>query len=273
MATTAQELEITARRVTDDEVASFQENGWVKIPQLLSPELTAYLLEGAQRRLGVDGAAPKKENEARKGVALEIEWFRTYDAPSAEDEVFHTLSRSAALGENAARLLGTRRAMRFFMDTILAKLPVAKVSKYGQPTAYHQDYHIHPLDRVFLGFWIALDEITPEQGAVEFYNGSQKLGPLGIVGSDEDRASWTQLDDCEQSLPNHFAPGDATAHHCLTVHGARENHGDRPRWAYVCGYFPADSRYHSVPNRYTRDLGLAHNDPIDFPQFPIVFAP
>ena len=34
----------------------------------------------------------------------------------------------------------------------------------------------------FHTFWFALDEITPETGAMRFYEGSHKAGPLGKMG-------------------------------------------------------------------------------------------
>ena len=36
------------RDVTDDEVAFLQENGWVKLDSLISPDFVAELLEAAQ---------------------------------------------------------------------------------------------------------------------------------------------------------------------------------------------------------------------------------
>jgi ectoine hydroxylase-related dioxygenase (phytanoyl-CoA dioxygenase family) len=41
--------------------------------------------------------------------------------------------------------------------------------------------------------------------------------------------------------------GDATIHHCLTVHSAPENLTDTPRWVLLASYMPGDALYNGRP--------------------------
>lgn len=110
-------------------------------------------------------------------------------------------------------------------------------------TFFHQDHPDFQLDRVgALNFWIALDEVTPEQGAMRFLDRSHQAGPLGELSATKDLiARYPKLAErYEWTAPFHYKPGDATVHHQLLVHGAPENVTNKRRWAYACIYMPAD---------------------------------
>jgi ectoine hydroxylase-related dioxygenase (phytanoyl-CoA dioxygenase family) len=99
-----------------------------------------------------------------------------------------------------------------------------------------------------LQFWLALDEVTPEMGAMRFLSGVHREGPLGagaIGAPGEDLlAQYPKLCDVyEFSPPFHYRPGDATVHHGYMVHGAPPNLSDRPRCSYIFSYTPADTRW------------------------------
>ena len=48
--------EIVPRAITDEEVATFKEQGWVKFDQLISTEGAGVLLSRLQEIMGVDGS-------------------------------------------------------------------------------------------------------------------------------------------------------------------------------------------------------------------------
>ena len=121
-----------------------------------------------------------------------------------------------------------------------------------------------------LGYWIALDEVTPEMGPMQFRNGSHREGLLTPPMED-----WKLLEEYELSEPLHYMPGDATAHSSLVVHGAGLNLSDRPRWGYIINTFPADAPWVPYPTNHTSGIEdeLTPGRPLDHPRFPLIYSP
>jgi hypothetical protein len=251
------------RPITDDEVEHFFANGWVTLPALIRPTFAAELLVRARRLMGIDGTA-----QARLPGEDEINPFSSYQPyldPDKEDDLFRALATARKLGHNAARLLGSMSSVRLLRNDLAVKLPMARMSHRGQPTPFHQDQYVQPVDRNMLNFWIALADVTPEQGSLVFRSGSHRLGLLGPSSA---IASWPRLAECPLTEPHHLRAGDATVHHGLTVHGAPENSTDRARWATLCAYFPSDA-----PDERADGFGLASGEPLDYTHFPLVYEP
>ena len=220
------DFDANIREITDEEVAAYELNGWVKLDRLVSPELADNL-----RRVAVSLPPLERGQLALKGV-----------------EPFRSLMFSEKMGQNAQRLANRRRftdrviGMRYRNETIASKAPG------GAPTAYHQDSVEHGSDRVGeMQFWLALVEISPEMGSMRFLTGIHREGPLGS-GFQQDAgdllAQYPKLVDLYPlSPPLHYQPGDATVHHGYMPHGAPANATDRERLAYLFSYVPADTRW------------------------------
>jgi hypothetical protein len=268
MATT-EKADVRIRAVTDEEVAHFFEKGWVTLRKLIEPERAAEMLKRAQSTMGLDGNG----QTLREGKDIDSEWFKDYHDISHEDEVFREVVQAPIMGENTARLLERDTPVRLLTDTLAVKLPAE--SGRGSVSTWHQDYNLLPFDRVTVNLWIALDQVVPEQGPLEFYSRSNKLGMLGAPPAGSDYAgTWPRVADwCELEGPGSLEPGDATIHSSLTIHGAGTNESGRPRWAYLVSYFPADTRFVNKPYRHTNGLGLEHNKVIEHPKFPLVYTP
>jgi hypothetical protein len=263
-------IESEIRSVTRDEVEEFFVNGWVRLPRLIGPALAAMLLERARLLMGPDGESGTDVEVSR---AVEIKMInQVLRHPSRQDDLMGALATSNTLGRNAARLFGRESPIRLLNDILLVKLPVRRSADRGRPTDLHQDYRFRPFDRGSMNFWVALDEVKPEQGSMYFLNGSHKLGPLGasVEGGIE---SYSRLRECPVSEPLHLQPGDATAHHALVVHGARENATARPRWAYALEIIPGDALYTGAPSFYADGLNLEILHPPDHPDFPLIYSP
>jgi hypothetical protein len=214
------------RAITDEEVAFYEEHGWVKLERLVSPELADEL-----RRVVVDLPPQERLWLAKKGV-----------------EPFRALMFSATMGQNAQRLANRRRftdteiALRYRTDLIAHKAPG------GAPTPYHQDSAEHGSDRVGeMQFWLALVEITPEMGALRFLAGSHREGPLGSCFNKDAGDLLAQYPKLRAlyplSAPLHYQPGDATVQHGYMLHGAPTNATQRDRVAYLFSSVPADTRW------------------------------
>lgn len=260
---------VKVREVTDAEVEFFFENGWVKLPALIDRDTAGLLLERAKELFGEDG---------RKGMELEgpvreswQSWFRS-DPRLGQEERFAPLALSRELGRNAARLLGRDSSIRMMMTAVMAKLPGD--SAKGRGTDFHQDTPGHMyLEANFLTTWMALDEVTPRMGAMQFYSGSQKLGNLGQLGDLWDQ--WAPHIDrfCSLSEPVTLQPGDATVHMNGTIHGTDPNVGGRPRWSWAGVLVPGDARYTGAKSEYVDGLGLEPYGQLDHPKFPIIYDP
>ena len=120
-----------------------------------------------------------------------------------------------------------------------------------------------------LGFWLALDEITPEMGPMQFRNGSHQAGLLTPPMEE-----WDLLEDYPLSEPLHLMPGDATAHSTSSsmVPGSMI---DRPRWGYIINTFPGNAPYVPYPTTHTEGIEdeLTAGKPLDHPRFPVIYAP
>jgi len=262
-----EEVAAGVREVTDEEVAFAAEHGWVRLPGLLSPELAGQLLQHAKALMGDEGAARVNE----PSTLLAATFFESFNRPGDVDPLFREVYESRTFGANTARLLGRDSGIRMLTHTLAVKLPVSAQPDRGQPTDFHQDYsRLLPFDRNSLGFWIALDEVTPDQGPLQFYSGSHKLG---LLGGAKDILAYPRIHELELSAPPHLMAGDATAHFSLTVHGATENASDRPRWAQIVHNFPADTLFTGKPNKYTKDLDVEPFSELDFAEFPVIYQP
>ena len=230
-AMTKREIEAVLREVTDEEVAFYQEYGWVMMKQLVDPAFATELL-----RVGRDWKERKDQEQIPAKPAVDgVEPFRSF-------MFSERMARNATRLVNRKRLKGVDIPLRYRIDLIVLKPPGAAGS------TYHQDSSEHGSDRVGeLQFWLALAEVTEEMGAMRFVNRSHREGPLGAVFNDDQGNLLEQFPNLTSVLglsqPFHYQPGDCTVHHGYTVHGGPDNSTDKERWSYLFSYSPSDTRY------------------------------
>lgn len=272
-----------AREVTPEEIAHYQENGWVKVPGLISPTLAQEILDTIKDEM----LAADTGEEVRTGAIStddkldrihDRDMWRDWHFPARDDglEPLRSLAYSRELGHDAALVLGRDVAINYHADLIAVKMPAGHAS--SRPTGFHQDWVNFPFDRTgFLTFWIALDDITAAQGSMRFHNGSHRAGPLGKMGLDGVELPQYYADIPERyplSDPIDLAQGDATIHNGMVVHGAPENTTDRPRWTLIIAYHPADTCYTGAPHHiFKPELGLEVGKPIKHELFPPIYTP
>jgi hypothetical protein len=271
------------RALEDEEIAFYRANGWVKAEALIAPELAAEMLEIVRPIID----RPDIADQARKAPKLD-DWgsrvvdsgyWRDYHFIARDDrrEPFYSLAFSEEIGRNSQRLLGRDVGVRFNTDFVAVKVPGPVDGPANRPTSPHQDFVNVPFDRVGNhNYWIALSDVTAEQGALRFYSRSHRLGPLGLHDDDYESvlASYRALMEAEDvalSEPVTLRPGDATIHSSMTIHCAPSNTTDAWRIGYVLAYMPADSRYTGAPYYNTAGTGLAMGDEFAHARFPIVY--
>lgn len=181
----------------------------------------------------------------------------------------------------AADLMGSRTA-RLFHEHVLVKEAGTDVT-----TPWHHDQPYYCVDGgQNVSLWLALDAV-PRETAVEFIAGSHHWGRWFRP----ERFNRTALydDDGLQPVPDidgnrdnftilgwALEPGDCVAFHFLTLHGAPGNRsaslrrrGFSTRWIGDDARFAVRKGTTSPP---FRGVKLKHGQPMDAPEFPLVYA-
>ena len=298
------------RDVTEEEVATYQRDGVVRLRGILAPDLIDRLGQGI--------------NDALYGQ-WEAEGIQTYDASATADQLdaagvavlsdarakaipqdkrgrfvsmigantintdIRALAIDSPLPYIAARLFRTDK-VNFYDDQTLMKEPGTR-----EYTAFHTDepyYHLSG-DQV-CGMWVSPDVVTEDSGAMRYVRGSHRwgtffkanvfvsqtsIGELMPEASDEE--DQIQLPDIEGNpdqydiLTHPSEPGDVIVHHSNLIHGSGPNYrGDVTRRAVSFRYAGEDVRYRfhrSVPPQPHHDYQLSDGDRIDSKQFPVVW--
>lgn len=223
-------------RLTDAQVAQYHEKGYLipdyRLPgDILDRMRTAYqeLLE-ANLRLGADFLlGPHLTKPGAQGVVGDPVWLEFATHPDLMDM--------------AAQLIGE--------DIILWGTTIfGKPAHSGKATPWHQDgdyYPIRPLETTTI--WIALDDVTPENGPMRFIPGSHKGKRLYSHHREEDQ-DFTIYDVCDAE---HFdestaeeliiEAGQVSYHDVYMIHGSGPNSTDRRRAAFIVRLMPATSHY------------------------------
>lgn len=189
-----------------------------------------------EEAFGADGRLrrPKRESVNKIGHAL-------HDL----DLIFSAFSHSARM-ERAARGVG------FSDPLLLQSMVIMKPPGIGGEVACHQDSTFLMTEpESCVGFWLALDEATLENGCMEFIAGEHE-GPLRRLfrrrdGGTEmiDLSSDPYPEDRRVAAP--AAIGDLVIFSGRTPHLSRANRSAKPRMAYTLhmiersAHYPADN--------------------------------
>jgi ectoine hydroxylase-related dioxygenase (phytanoyl-CoA dioxygenase family) len=271
------------RTVTDEEVAHYQENGWVKLEGFLSSELAGEMYAAAKAVVESQLEAAGQEEAFNKGLRLEkiggrlqnVGYWQDYHYLGRDEHVepFYSLIYARETGRAAQRLIGRDVGVRYSSDILAVKMPAGQPG--SAPTDSHQDISSLPFDRMGpLTFWVALADLTPEHGTMRFLSGSQRAGNLGRTraqGKGTVEYYPDLLDRYETSPPMALKAGDATVHNAQVVHWAPANTTDEPRWGVIMAFFPDDALYTGAPNHNFDGIGLEVNQPFDHDRFRRVY--
>lgn len=146
------------------------------------------------------------------------------------------------------RQLGERADIKAIIAPLVHGEPVLcgvetfnKPARVGSGVPYHQDnayFCQTPPD--MLTVWIAIDAVTEANGPVFFVKGSHKGGmlptkPSGVRGNSIGMAAPSSVPLDEQYC-GLLGPGDATIHHCQTIHHSAPNTTGHPRLGLLLVY-------------------------------------
>jgi hypothetical protein len=253
----------TPYELTDAQREGFREQGYAKLPQVLSPRALA------AGRLEVERLAAEGDGPGASGfLSLDMMW-------QGDSEVLRLFALSPRLGRLAADLLGVDDA-RIYHDNVLSKQPGC-----GR-TPWHFDAHHFPIaSKDIVTSWIPLQAIPADMGPLAFAVGRETWRVAEDVdfdsaGDSYDRgvaeafgAAGVEVDDSP------FALGDVSFHHAWCFHYARGNRTTQPRQVMATTYFADGAKLVDQPTMVSGDYeqflpGARPGEVIDTPLNPVV---
>lgn len=253
--------------ITGEQIAFYRENGYVQIPEVLSPDELADLrrvISKAVRehRKVIREAGTREKSDYEKVFLQMVNLWEHF-------EEIRPFVLSERLAEIARRLAGAR-SVRLFHDHALIKEPGD-----SRETPWHQDFPYWPMDKPgALSCWLALDNVTAGNGALSFIPGTHRLGRLKPItlGNPEDIFDQIKgkLDEVPEPVLMNMKAGSCTFHDGNTFHYAGANHTRRPRRALAIIYIPQGVNYSCSPHLVTENIGLVDGRPFNKAKFPVL---
>jgi len=233
--------------------AAFQRDGFLHVERFLEPgesqqlaaNLTSYIRD-------IVPTLPKKEA-----------MYEDYGNPETLKYIGHleimpyfaALLESSKVKELAEALLEEKvipKSIQFFN----------KPPRTGTPTPPHQDgFYFCLVPNVALTFWIPLDDVDQENGAIHYWKHSHRGGVLPhnashVLGFSQGLAPDAQASWGEETICC-VKRGDCLIHHSLTIHAAGGNLSPRTRRAIGVVYYGESAKIdREAERRYQQSVSL-----------------
>ncbi len=231
---------------TDTELADYRSNGFLSVPDFLSPtELQQWreIVTSTVEQISL----PRTGKNSEKAFTQRMHLRRRGGDVQA-------LVETEQIGKLVAQLEGID-GVRLYLDQALVKEP------YGAPTQYHLDIPWWGFDSHHAcTIWIALDDSTTENGCLYFVPGSheQRLPSVVDLGPDLGAVFAAHPEAVRPSVACPLPAGGASFHNGHTIHGAGANMTHGRRRAMTMAFMPQDARYNGV-----RDAQVLGDDYLD----------
>ena len=239
--------------LTHAQIDSYRDNGFILIENFLdAAELENWrgsVDEALQERNGQKMPGKPVKVGEDDGINKEADYFKNVfdqllNLWQTNDRV-KKLMLDERIGKMAADLSGAE-GIRIWHDQALVKRP------WANPTSWHLDTPFWSFsDRRALSIWVALDDVTLENGCMFFIPGSYKETTFESpqIGKNvgEIFNQYTQFKNT-RAVPAVMKAGSCTFHNGLTIHGAHANMTPGFRRAMTCAYMPEGNVYNGKPN-------------------------
>jgi ectoine hydroxylase-related dioxygenase (phytanoyl-CoA dioxygenase family) len=237
--------------LSPDDIAFFQENGFLRFSQLSTPDEISMMRQSydrifqtrAGREEGNQFDLAGSDEEDKEAALPQILGPEKY-AP----ELWDTLARANAL-QICRQLLGEDMQAQ-------GSHAIFKPAHHGAVTPWHQDeaYWNPDMEYRSISVWVPLQDVDVENGCMQFIPGSHKWEVIAHQPINNDpRIHGLELSPDVRHLALNpvvcpLMAGGATFHPGRTLHYAAANHSPRPRRALIMGF--------GAPARQRSDLGL-----------------
>jgi len=264
--------------LSESAIAQYHDQGFVHVPQLLSPDEVAEFLAEAKTHFAREEARTHGPNEGVRTHELDeglvVEWV---NHAGLENDVLRRLSCHPRIGSVAETLAGG--PLRLFKSDLYRKQTKATL------TPIHHDEVFFPFAaRSALTAWVALVDVPAERGCLSYIPGSHRivepppadLDPEeALIEAEDPFGRWPQL----AFLPFVTVPiraGDVTFHHGRIAHWAGANLTPETRYSLITIYMDAAATFqatsiHNLLNPDDPDLG-GHQpgEPLGGDRFPLI---
>jgi ectoine hydroxylase-related dioxygenase (phytanoyl-CoA dioxygenase family) len=225
-----QECRMPASRLTEDQAAAFQRDGYVLVRKLFDAEEMTLLLDYARHDEALEQSAYARKDASGNETKLAL-WNH------AGEDLYSMFSRSPRIVDPMEQLLGGEVYL-YHMKMML------KEPRVGGAWEWHQDY----------GYWysngcllpdmasclIAVDRATQANGCLQVIRGSHHMGRIDHgkageqTGADAERVE-AALERMELVYIE-AEPGDSLFFHANLLHRSDANRSPDPRWSLICCY-------------------------------------
>ncbi len=237
--------------VSDGDVQSFCDNGWILLRGVCSPQEVQVHGEMIKEVALAHNreTRPMEERDTYGKAFLQIMNLWRLDPRAAQFTLAH---RFASI---AARLLGVDR-VRLYHDQALFKEPG------GGHTPWHQDGYYWPVRHEnAVTMWMPLVDVSADMGSMSFADGSNREGIVDLAGAISDQSEaffegYVRGAKLPVNTSGAMKAGDATFHSSMTLHRAPSNPTDRVR-AVMTVIYVADGEVVQRPTNPNQENDLA----------------
>jgi len=241
-----------ARLISDEEVQSFQRDGYVIVPGFFSKEEIDKLYGIAIGDNVIKQNALDLNDQTGKKTKLTL-WF------TPGDDVYSMMLRSNRMVNSVAKVLDGDSPVCHFHTKLMQKEP-----KVGGAWEWHQDYGYWYKNQFLfpdqlVSVMIALTEANKSNGCLQVIKGSHKLGRVNHGFSGEQvGADMVMVEHSLKTMEHVYVeikPGDALFFHSNLLHRSEANTSDKPRWSII-------SCYNSLSNPAYNDESTSWREPV-----------
>jgi phytanoyl-CoA hydroxylase len=248
--------------ITPEQAEYYRQNGYVVVEDFLAPDevrrwievLDGVITSRGDRRLPDRPELYMDPGETeRKPPSKDEEYYNKVFVQRVnlwkDSEEVRRLIHDPRMGRMATELTGND-GFRVWHDQALYKAP------WANPTAWHVDNAYWSFSSTeSITIWIALDDVTVQNGCLMFLPGTHKrctYDPVPISHQmDKVFDMYPEFRDIEPFMAVMKA-GSCTFHNGLTVHGAGPNMTPYWRRAMTCIYMPIGSTFNGKQNILTK---------------------
>jgi 2-oxoglutarate-dependent dioxygenase len=221
-------------KITEAELRFYRTQGYLPLAGLVDGSMVEALRAEVYEVLDVvQGLSHERLSQSRE-TADKLRQCSQYRAGSRLDRLI-----------NGAETLSVASQLTGGPAHVYLPFTAVKAAGGGGQFHFHQDnnYTRHEPAVGSINIWVALVDMTPENGCLMVVPGSHLRGQVPSRNSD-DGDTHQQIDvDVHERFPVRLRAGDAVAFTRWTVHGSGPNLTAEPRVAYALQYHREDVTY------------------------------
>lgn len=221
--------------LTNDQIAFFNENGYVRIPQVFTPEEIAQMGADLDRLI---------QDWATTNVGWTGPWRQVYMSPDVEQRSMLThLHDLHFYSEAWCRAVANKHLVDALSSLLGPNVELhhttlhCKPPEIGMPFPMHQDSPFYQHEgAAYVDAIVHIDDATHENGCLRFLPGTHKQGHLTHITENCSPHLPTDKYRLEDAVECPARAGDVVVFSIYTIHGSQINGTDRWRRLVRLGY-------------------------------------